>query len=244
MGDDIVLVQFPAGDTNVEFIYAARRDPRTEEAEFDQSSLGAKVNVTLPDSGGTNLDIVLTRHYRDYIVGAGAVGYLGNAAWRLDTTATFLHTPSRGRSAYLSAIANMDYSWMWLDRNWYGYVELYYNGLSDADYGDHFYDPAISERIARGELFALGELYASANVNVELHPLVNVYLTAIVNLNDPSGALLPRLVYDPAQDVRLTLQGTVNWGGTDTEYGGYAIPGYPFEQKPFDTVSAWLTWYF
>ncbi|MCP4722535.1 MAG: hypothetical protein GY860_24010 [Desulfobacteraceae bacterium] len=50
----------------------------------------------------------------------------------------------------------MDYSWIWLTKNFYGYIELYYNGLSDADYWDHFSDPAILERIDRGELFALG----------------------------------------------------------------------------------------
>ncbi|HCY88401.1 MAG TPA: hypothetical protein DHV36_24915 [Desulfobacteraceae bacterium] len=138
----------------------------------------------------------------------------------------------------------MDYSWVWRDKNWYGYLELYYNGLSDADYTDHFSDSAISERLARGELFALGRWYLSGNINLEVHPLVNAYLTPIVNLNDGSGTLLPRIVYDWADDIRLTLSASASWGDSNTEYGGYPIPGTGFTSTPADSFSAWINWYF
>lgn len=240
-GDDLALFNVPLDGLDVEFIYVARRDPVTRDATFDQSSLGAKATFAM---GDTTADIILTRHFEDYVTGIGAEGYLGNAAWRCDVTGTFLEKPSRGRSAYVSAVANVDYSWVWLSKNWYGYVELYYNGLSDADYTDHFSDIAISERVARGELYALGAWYLSAHVNLEFHPLLNFYLTPIVNLNDPSGAWLPRLVYDMADDLRLTLSGSFNWGAHNTEYGGYNIPGTGLSQEPADSVSAWVAWYF
>ena len=241
MGDDLALIHLPFNDRDVELIYVAHRDPATKTTGIDQSSIGSKINFTIDN---TNWDVVVTRHYKDFIVGAGAVGYMGGAAWRFDMTGTFLDKPSRGRSAYVSAVANMDYSWIWLDRNWYGYIELYYNGLSDNDYDDLFSDPAISERIARGELFALGSLYLSGNINIELHPLLNFYLTPIVNLHDCSGVLLPRFVYDMSDDIRLTLAGALNWGSKETEYGGFSIPGTPFSHKPSDSISAWVTWYF
>ncbi|WP_147819617.1 hypothetical protein [Salidesulfovibrio onnuriiensis] len=246
VGDDMALVQFPATvlerDVDVELIYVARRDPSTKDADFEQASTGGKLHFQASEN--TGVDLIAARHYEDTILGAGAVGYIGDAAWRFDTTATFLDDPSRGRWAYLSAVANMDYSWIWFEKNWYGYVELYYNGLSDADYGDHFSDTAIAERIARGELYALGSLYWSGHLNCEIHPLLNLYLTAIVNLNDPSGVWLPRAVYDMSDNLRLTLSGSFSWGAQGTEYGGYDIPGYPFDEKPADSVSAWLTWYF
>lgn len=241
MGDDIAFIHLPATDFDMEMIYVARRDPISRHADFEQASIGTKLNFTL---GETDLDVVLARHYEDYIAGVGAVGYLGDAGWRVDLMGTFLDKTSRGRSVYLSGVANLDYSWNWFGKNWYGYLELYYNGLSDDDYSDHFYDRAILDRIVRGELFALGSLYLSGNVNIELHPLVNFYLTPIVNLKDPSGILLPRVVYDMAEDVRLTLTGAYHWGDKGTEYGGYDIPNFNFGQKPSDTVSAWLTWYF
>lgn len=246
VGDDMALVQFPATAfekaLDVELIYVARRDPDTRDADFEQASVGGKLSFQATDY--TGVDLIAARHYQDTILGAGAVGYAGDAAWRLDITTTFLDETSRGRWVYLSAVANVDYSWQWFERNWYGYVELYYNGLSDADYADQYSDQAIAARIARGELYALGSMYWSGHLNCEIHPLLNLYLTSIVNLNDPSGVWLPRAVYDMSDNLRLTLSGSFSWGGANTEYGGYDIPGYPFDQKPADSVSAWLTWYF
>ncbi len=241
MGDDLALARFTVAQTDVEMVYVVRRDPDTGDTGLDENSLGVKVHFF---AGDIETDLVFTRHYEDYVLGAGMVGYIGGAAWRLDLTGTLLDESSRGKDAYLSAVANLDYSWIWLDKNWYGYIELYYNGLSDANYADHFSDPAIYDRLARGELFALGRFYASASLNLEAHPLVNLYLTPIVNLNDGSGLILPRLVYDLADNFRLTISGSFAWGGHGTEYGGYDIPGTNFMQKPADMISTWLTWYF
>ncbi|MEH0020378.1 MAG: hypothetical protein V6Z89_12030 [Desulfobacter sp.] len=240
-GDDLALIQFPVRDMDVELIYVVRRDPDTGDAGLDENSLGVKLHMF---KGEVELDVMATRHYEDMVTGMGITGDLGGAAWRGDITATFLDDASRGRSAYISAVANMDYSWVWLDKNWYGYIELYYNGLSDADYTDHFSDPALADRIARGELFALGRVYASANLNLEVHPLVNAYATPIVNLEDGSGTFLPRVVYDYADNIRITATASLSWGGSETEYGGYDIPGTAFEARPADSIAAWCTWYF
>ena len=240
-GDDMALVQVPFNGFDLEVISVFRRDPLTGDKGLDQNSLAAMLHFTVGDK---NIDIMAARHFEDLVFGAGAVGYLGQAAWRFDVTGTSLDRASRGRSSYLSAVANLDYSWVWLDKNWYGYIELYYNGLSDNDYQDQFTDAAISDRIDRGELFALGRLYWSGQINLELHPLINLYLTSIVNLDDPSGIWLPRVVYDVSDDFRLTLQGAFNWGGSDTEYGGYDLPGYSFKHKSSDSILASLTWYF
>ena len=240
-GDDLALARFSLHETDVELVYVARRDPVTGQTGLDENSLGAKIHFF---AGDIEVDLMVLRHYEDGVAGIGMVGYAGGAAWRFNLTGTFLNDESRGRSAYASAVANIDYSWVWLDRNWYGFLELYYNGLSDADYSDHFSDPALSERLARGELYALGRFYASGSVNLELHPLLNLYLTPIVNLNDGSGILLPRLVYNMSDNLRLSVTGAFHWGGDGTEYGGYEIPNRSFSQRPSDSLSAWVTWYF
>lgn len=240
-GDDLILVHFPVKGVDVDLIYAAHRDPDTDRAGWDQSSLGLKLHTNL---GRLDTDFMLARHYRDIVTGIGTAGNLGDAAFRLDITGTFLDQESRGRDFYVSCVANLDYSWVWLKRNWYGYIELYYNGLSDNDYTKDLQDKAVSDRLNRGELFVLGKWYASANVNVELHPLVNAYITPIVNLHDGSGMLLPRLVYDFSSNICITLTALLNWGRSDTEYGGYSIAGTGFFSTPADTVSAWITWYF
>lgn len=240
-GDDLILVHIPVKRVDMDLIYAAHRDPDTDKAGMDQSSLGVKLHTIL---GGLDADVMVARHYKDMVAGIGTAGTLKDAAFRLDLTGTCLDQTSRGHSFYISGVANLDYSWVWFNRNWYGYVELYYNGLSNNDYGRELLDPAVSTRLERGELFALGRWYASANVNLEIHPLVNAYLTPVINLHDGSGMLLPRVVYDFSDTIRITLAARLNWGAADTEYGGFVVPGADFTTAPADTISAWLTWYF
>lgn len=240
-GDDLALIHFPVKSLDVDLIYVAHRDPSTDSTGIEESSMGAKVHTY---TGGVETDLMVARHYEDIVTGIGTAGTLKNAAFRLDLTGTFLHEDSRGRSFYLSAVANIDYSWVWFNKNLYGYVELYYNGLSENDYSKELTDPAVADRIERGELFALGRWYACANLSLEVHPLINAYITPIVNLHDGSGAILPRLVYDFSDNIRITLTALLNWGGKETEYGGYTIPGTQFYTCPADTISTWITWYF
>lgn len=240
-GDDLLLVQFPVKDADIDLIYAAHRDPDTDQAGIDQASLGVKLHTSL---GQLDTDVMMARHYKDIVTGIGTTGNLKEAAFRLDLTGTFLDQKSRGRSFYVSGVANVDYSWTWLNKNWYGYVELYYNGLSDNDYSRELQDPAVSDRLERGELFAMGRWYAAAHINLEVHPLVNAYISPVVNLHDGSGMLLPRIVYDLSDNIRITLTALLNWGSSGTEYGGYSIPETNLTTASADTVAAWLTWYF
>jgi hypothetical protein len=121
---------------------------------------------------------------------------LGDAAWRLDGW-TFLDD----NDDYLSLVANLDYSWVWFGKNFYGFVEYYFNGLGKDDYQDAVLDPAITERVARGELFTLGRNYLSGHIQLELHPLFKVFVTSINNVEDPSGILQPYAAWDITQNL-------------------------------------------
>jgi hypothetical protein len=55
----------------------------------------------------------------------------------------------------------MDYSWVWFKIFFCGFIEYYFNGLGEDDYPDAVLDPAITDCLARGELFALGRNYLS-----------------------------------------------------------------------------------
>jgi hypothetical protein len=240
IGTDMALVQVGLGNiAGVEFLYVPRRDPTDNDVKWDQSSLAGKVHLSF---GTTEFEIMAAHHYDDPVVGLGTRGYLKDAAWRLDATWTFLD--HNGGSDYLSLDANVDYSWVWITKNWYGFVEFFYSGVGRTDYSRAIVDPQIVERIDRGELFTLGKYYLSGHVRVELHPLFNLSLTAINNVSDPSGLIQPYATWDMAQNLEMTFGGNVFWGPNNTEFGGFKIPGLPLSTNPADKFFIWLSYFF
>ena len=242
IGDDMATIQFPVGDAgDLEFLYVPRRDPDDHDVEWDsESSYAGKYHFAV---GTTELDLLAARHFEDFVVGVGAAGYLWDAVWRSDATWTFLDDGQR-RDGYLSFVANMDYSWVWREKNYYGFVEFYYNGLGENDPADAFTNPDVIERIERGELFTLGHAYLTGTVQVELHPLFNTFVTVINNLNDPSGIIQPRANWDFREDAQLTFGFNVAYGEDGTEFGGFDIPGTDLLTTAPDTAFIWLTYYF
>lgn len=238
IGDDMVSTQFSVeGMEEFQFLYVPRRNPISGEVEWGQSSLAGKLHF-FRDT--TEFDIMIAEHYRDALIGLGSAGYLGDAAWRLDGT----WTSSDGDEGYLSIVANMDYSWIWLGRNFYGFVEFFFNGLSHNHYSDFYADSEIASRIERGELFTLGRTYLSGHIRVELHPLFNVYVTVIENLADPSGGIQPRAVWDMAEDVQVTFGAALYHGRKGTEFGGVTIPGTGLIDKPSNNAFFGISYFF
>jgi hypothetical protein len=242
VGDDMIFTQLPLKQTgDLQLLYVPRRNPNTGDVAWDWSSLAGKIHFA---SGTTEFDVMTAAHYDDVVIGFGSTGYLGDTAWRLDATYTFLSEKTSEQDGYLSLVANMDYSWIWGEKNYYGFVEFYFNGLGDENYSLAITDKALVERIIRGEIFTLGRTYLTGSVRVELHPLFNLILTSINNIADPSGILQPYGVWDITQNLQLTCGATIPWGGTGTEFGGFPIPGTAFISSPADSAFLWLTRYF
>jgi hypothetical protein len=238
VGDDMAVLQLPLGDLgNLQVLAVPRRNPTNGDVESDQSSAAAKLHLI---AGDTEFDLMAARHYGDNVAGVGGTGYVGQAAWRADATWTFLEDGG----GYLSLVANMDYSWVWGGKNWYGWIEFYFNGLGRDDPAEALGDPQVIDRTERGELFALGRAYADAEVKVELHPLFNAFCTVILNLHDTSGVLQPRGVWDITQNSQLTMGMNLNFGGPGTEYGGFTLPGSSWQSVSPDTAYVFYTWFF
>jgi len=241
VGEDMLVTQFfidKIGD--FEFLYVPRRDPMNHNVEWDQSSLAGKLHFF---SGTSEFDIMVSKHYEDEVIGLGSRGYLGNTAWRLDATWTFLNGDS-DTDDFLSLVANMDYSWVWWQKNLYGFIEFYYNGLGNDQLSEAYRELAIIERFARGEMFIFGRTYMSAEIQVELHPLFRMYLTAIQNLSDASGTLQPRAIWDVTANTRFTFGAFITYGEHGSEFGGFRIPQTDFIHKSSNSAFAWFTWYF
>jgi hypothetical protein len=240
VGDDLLSVQTPIGETrNLQLLVVPRRNPETRDVEADQSSLAGKFHFA---TGTLETDLMAAIHYEDLIFGIGNVGYLGDAAWRVDVTWTLQEDGNRDN--YLSLVANIDYSWVWAGKNFYGLVEYFFSGLGDDDYAENLFDSDFSERFDRGELFTLGRNYLSGTIQIELHPLINFYLTVINNIEDPSGIFQPRFIWNALDNLEITLGGNFYYGGSETEFGGFTIPGTAFQQKAPDRVFLWATFYF
>ena len=241
IGDDMAQVQMSFGESgDAQFLYVPRRDPSTGKVEGSQDSLAGKIHFA---KGTTEFDIMAAKHFEEQVLGAGCLGYLGDAAWRLNATWTFPDEKS-DESNFLSLVANTDYSWIWWNKNFYGFVEAFYNGLGDDNYSESIMDNGVMERLGRGELFTLGRYYLGGHIRMELHPLVNIFFTVINNMEDPSGILQPRLTWDITQDLQLTCGGNICYGGRGTEYGGFKIPSTDILIKTPDSFYMWIAWYF
>lgn len=242
-GDDMALVQTPVGQSELQWLYLPRRDPATGDLSDEQSSYAVKWHTS---AGTLDMDVLASRHYDDAVGGLGASGYLGEAVWRIDSVFTAL-SDRNGPDGFFQVVANVDYAWMWGGRNVYGLVEFYYNGLGlTGDYALAFTDEVLMERLARGEMFTIGRYYLAGQLQVEMHPLVRLNTTAILNLADPSSVLQPQVVWDVFSDVQVILGVQWHWGGSDSEFGGYDVTAGDtgVTIAPADQLYLWLTWYF
>jgi hypothetical protein len=246
VGDDMALVQLTLPHSaDLQLLYVLRRDPDTNNAEADRNSLAGLLHFS---AGTTGYDIMATRHYDDYVVGIGSSGIWGGAAWRLDATATFLDDgEGHNTQNYFSGVANMDYSWNWWGKNWYGLLEYYYNGLGESDYPGALSNPDITNRLARGELFVLGKHYMSTEIQLELHPLLKIFITGINNMHDPSGILQPRAVWNVTQNLEMKIGANIFYGGNGnpgSEFGGFIIPGTNIHSRTPNNTYLWFNYYF
>ena len=242
-GDDMALLQIPFGESEVQMLYLPRRDPRTGDVEDNATSYATKYHAF---AGELEMTGMAARHDGDLVAGAGASGNLSEAAWRFN--ALYTHLPQESaQNDFLQIVTNLDYAWVWDGRNVYGFLEFYYNGLgSTGDYAETLNNDDLMDRLARGELFTIGRYYLAGQLQVELHPLVNLQGTAIVNLSDASGILQPQVQWDILSDLELIAGAQIYWGADDSEFGGFDIStaGATIDTVPSDQFYVWLTYYF
>jgi len=246
VGDDMALAQVAlTHSAALQLLYVVRRDPDTNNVEADRNSLAGQIHFA---AGTTEFDIMATRHFDDYVVGIGSSGIWGGAAWRMDATATFLDDgQGQNTQNYLSGVANLDYSWIWWKKNFYGLLEYYYNGLGESDYPGALSNPDITNRLTRGELFVLGKHYISAEIQMELHPLFKIFFTGINNMHDPSGILQPRAVWSMSQNLEMKIGANIFYGDNGdpgSEFGGFIIPGTNIHSRSANSAYLWFNYYF
>jgi len=241
MGDDLVSAGFTTGDFGeCSLLYVPRRDVETKEIDFESSSSAGKFHFFI---GDLEMDVLGALHYDEIVLGLGATGYLGNAAWRSDLVWSTLDDKT-DENGYFQFMINMDYSWAWFQKNMYCLVEYYHNSLGENDYTDAMKDPKIMDKFNRGELFTLGKNYVGSRIQVELHPLFNIYLGGIANVKDPSGIIQPWATWSVSQNSNLQLGANIFYGNKGSEYGGFLIPGTYYYTNTAPNAYVLFAYYF
>lgn len=241
LGDDLLLLNlYPAdwnGGLDWQVLLVPRRDPRSGNLRADNSSLAIKAHFFTREA---EWDLLASVHYDEPVLALGRVGTLGNAVWRMDASVTF----ARNGNTYLSTVANVDRSWSIGGRNWYGSLEFHFNSFGIRHYRNLLREVDLIQRLQRADLFTVGRMYLASSLQVELHPLLNLHLVGIANLEDPSGVLLPQVVWSVRQNLELTLGGNLHVGPAGTEFGGLPVPLTNQTVESPDRAYLWIKAFF
>ena len=238
-GEDMLDMEINMDENSrIEFLVVPRRNRDTGTPGWDYSSIGSRFQFS------SNIDIYsfILKHYKDIVLGQGMGGYISGAAWRMDVVETFRDSHINNRS--ISVVGNMDYSWTWWSKNFYGFVELFYNEVGSRNYGTALLDPQVGKRMQRGEIFLLGKVYGGGGLQVEIHPLLHEFSNLILNMQDPSGLFQTYLVWEVLQDLEITGGITIPFGRDGTEFGGYSIPPGIFSVEPDRMIYLWVEKYY
>ena len=240
-GDDMLYTQYlrDSGD-DVQAAVVLRRHIISGDVESDQTTYAAKYHGF---AGELEYDVLVAETYADTVIGFGLGRSVGGAHWTSDLVVTDTDTDT-----YVQFVTNLTYSWTLSGRNMSGAVEYHFNGFGQSngryDPGSLAANPDLLARIARGQMFTLGEHYLAGSVMVEMTPLWTVTPVMLANIGDPSALLQLTTNYSLADN--MTLLGSVNipLGPDGSEYGGIDS-GLPNLYLSTDLgVFAQFAWYF
>ena len=234
-GDLAYFETFFKNGNELQLLYVPRRDLNGGSVKFSNSSIAAKYHIFADDM---EFDFMAAKHYEDFMAGIGCVGILGSAAWRSDIIYTLAQGDMENDS--FSFVINIDYSWVWFNKNFYGFLEYHYSSLGiENDYSKIFTDHDLRTRASRGEIYGYAKNYLSTNLQIEINPLLNFNLLIITNLDDPSFRIQPLFTLSAAQNLEITLGSNISLGGRGDEYGQIQIP---FSTKTLDSGSNIFFW--
>ena len=238
-GEDMFYSQwlFDSG-SDVQLISVIRRNLQTNDIDENSSSFASKLHARL-NLLDLEYDLILSYHYSEPFLGTGVSRDLLGALLRFDISLTEV----QHREWILKFTTNIDRSWVLFDTNVYAYLEYFFNELGQNSSNILELNPILVDQIDRGELFTIGKNYLATGLQIEIHPLVNAYPSAVFNLNDESGIFQTRLVYDWAQNLTLFFGVNVPFGPRNSEFGGISLPDQSF-LSPTSDLYLRLTYYY
>jgi hypothetical protein len=240
-GDDMLYVQYlrDSGD-DVQGAAVIRRNLISGDVESDVGTYALKYHGF---AGEYEYDVLIAESYADTVLGLGFGRSVGGAHWGSDVVVT-----NTDDDSYFQFVTNLTYSWTWRGKNMSGAIEYHYNGFGISD--DRYdplslaQQPELLARIARSQMFTLGQHYLAGSVMVEMTPLWSITPVLLANVGDPSALL--QLTTNYSLGDNMTLLGSINlpMGSDGTEFGGIET-GLPDLYLSTDLgVFAQFAWYF
>lgn len=138
------------------------------------------------------------------VFGVGTASSIGPVGLHAEATVT---VPAEG-DVFVRAVAGGD--WRPTETTT-TMLEVYGQSFGATDPADYL-DALASDRVARGELWEAGQLYASLAGVQEITPLVHANLAIIANLRDPSALLSLGAGWSVADNAELAFGGYVGLG--------------------------------
>ncbi|SMF29163.1 hypothetical protein SAMN02745866_01879 [Alteromonadaceae bacterium Bs31] len=239
-GDDMVYAQHLfANGSDAQFVWVGRRDFDGERGA-DFNSAAGKYHLFV---GQHEVDLLLSKHYEDTLFSLGGVWTLGGAIARTDIVYTETEFDN-----YVSAVANLSYSWLWFDKNISASLEYFRNGfgIDDGDYSPStlLANLDLLKRLERGESFNLAKDYLAATATIELHPLWLVTPNVFYNLNDSSYLFQFVSSHDLASNLQLVLSVNLPGGNEGSEFGGIQVDVAEHYLSAGASFFGQLSWYF
>ncbi|MBL6974127.1 MAG: hypothetical protein ISR64_00205 [Deltaproteobacteria bacterium] len=221
-GVDAVRVEVFTGQTsNLDLVATFERHPGTDRKYWFHA--GARFRMTL---GGYDLALSAARFQladeANWMVGLEFSGDIQKVGFRGEAAFNYMQDSGDWD---IEAVIGLDYHFPF-KLTLAG--EFFFNGYgasSPGGYDEYLMGPATcrqaisgtalapigafcnrmkGERLERGESFQIGRYYLGITATQEVHPLVNLTLSAITNFRDPSSLLILGLRWSVIQDVRLT----------------------------------------
>ncbi len=204
---------YPSLSTELDLVVADR-------GSLEELSAGARFAGTVGDfevygAAGKFWDELLAMGGATWVLERVKLRAEGVVPWHLD----------RGEVQLPRATAGLE----WFGASWTAGAEYHFSGLGatrPAEYGDQFTSPAY----LRGESYYLGRHYAGAYGNYSGIQDVELNLSAIGNLRDPSAMIAPSAQYQLAQNTSIGAGAFVSFGEEpslgrevefESEYGAY-----------------------
>jgi len=221
-GTDMAYVQWLLDDgSDIQLVSVPHKSRNSTDPDADRAIHAVFANVI---SERLQWTVLLARDRADTVLGLGASGPLGGAAWNLEVIPTYLDN-SKTRT---SALLNISQAGSFLQRNITGFAEYYHNGFgeSGSDYSLAELSPELLLRLQRDQQFVTGRDYVAAGATWEWTPLLQLLPTLIFNLQDHSSLFDLQLSRSLGNDAALKAGLRFATGGRGSEFGGLELaPG-------------------